>query len=123
MPFHPPSSQYLTHKYPIWEGCTLGEIALVTLATLLCGLLICLAIGLLNDKLAESLLLMIPIIFIAPKFVLKKLARFKAGKPHGYILVQFRLALDRYTGGLFPTPYIQRLGRWSTQASLRRGGP
>lgn len=113
-----PSSRYLTHKYPIWEGCTLGEIVFVSLLTLLSGLAICCLLGLFLQKTAEAMLLMIPIIFIAPKLVLKKMARFKSGKPYGYIMIQLRLALERYVGSVFQTPYIQRAGKWSTQRSL-----
>lgn len=113
----PPSSQYLTHKYPVWAGCTLGEIGLIGGATLVISALLCLSAGLFFGQIAKCMLLMIPLIFIAPKAVLKRVAKLKAAKPQGSVMIAMRIYFEKSFG--FKTPYVRRIGVWSTQRSLK----
>ena len=121
-PYSKPSSQYLTYLYPVWCGCTLGEILLVAGATLIVSISLLLMIGICIGHVATTLLLIIPVLFTLPKRAVKKLAAFKENKPHGYLQVSLMCWLSRYSQGLYHAPYVTRKGLWSVKRSVRQGG-
>jgi len=115
-----PNSQHLTHKYPIWQGCTLGEIVLVTGLILGSALLLVLSLSVLFGHLALLLLGLIPVILVAPKRATLKLSQFKKNKPHGFVVISLRLWLEQVSGGYLKTPYVKRVGIWSTRQRIKR---
>ncbi len=111
---HRPSSEHLTHLYPMWQGCTLGEIVVAAGSTLLGMLLVLLLLGAILGHESWVLWVMIPWVLIGPKLAMKRLARFKETKPPGFVMIKGRMALGRYFPVLFKAPYVHRAGLWST---------
>ena len=107
-----PSSEHLTHKYPIWQGCTLGEIILTAVAVAIAVLLILLCLGLFIGHLGFLFIAFAPLLYFGTRFLMPRIAKFKQDKPHGYCTTQVRLWLDIKTHGLLPSPFIHRTGYW-----------
>lgn len=111
-----PSSQYLTHPYPAWSGCTLNEIVILYGLGLLCTGLGLTALALL---IGQSLfgffcfLLWIPLTFMGVKTLLKAIEPLKERKQTGFMLIIARLMGKAYLG--VGHPYLTRQGPWDTR--------
>lgn len=108
-----PSSKYLTHPYPIWEGCTLTEIILVSSVSLSVCFIILFILGMMFHHVHLLLLGMIPAFLILPKLIIRQLAELKKDRPHGFALIHFRLLANKYVS--LTVPYLSRTGHWSTK--------
>ncbi|MFN7097989.1 MAG: hypothetical protein ACK4PR_10615 [Gammaproteobacteria bacterium] len=107
------SSTYLTHPYPIWEGCTLGEIGLVSGVSLGMCFVSLLLLGILFHHVHLFLLGMVPAFILVPKLAVRRLAALKKDRPYGFVMIHCRLLGEKYLG--IGTPYLSRIGRWSTK--------
>jgi len=114
-----PSSRHLSHDFPAYKGLSLRELLVIVVTTT--GFSCCLfsIVGFFTSWMVAIALLPKPI------------ARFKAGKPHGYLMKTLTLTLVRF--GLKQSPYLHYKGIWqrtkrlpviesSTMSSPRRRG-
>jgi conjugative transfer region protein (TIGR03750 family) len=104
----------INHKMPIYKDCTLGEV-MVTAVTSLLGLTIVLSLlsKLLLGYFWPGYLLASGLFFFITKLLLSKLQKLKYGKPHGYYQ---HLAIKKLSeSGLIKSRYLIRVGRWSVR--------
>ncbi|MGQ3887845.1 TIGR03750 family conjugal transfer protein [Legionella sp. CNM-1927-20] len=108
-----PSSRHLSHDYEAYKGLSLRElfwiVLIVTPATSF--LLACLGFFL-NYPLALGCVGFLLGFILAITLVPKRIARLKAGKPHGYVMKRTILCLARL--GLKRSPYLHYQGIWQT---------
>lgn len=108
---------HINHKMPIYKDCTLIEVMVVAVASLLfLAVLFSIATKLLFGYLWPGYFFAnITFVFVA-KFFLAKLQKLKYGKPYGYYQ---HLAIKKLSQlGLVNAPYLTRLGRWSVRRYL-----
>lgn len=115
-----PSSKYLTYKHPLWCGCTLQEILMITLMGLsVLSTLFIFILGALGIPLVVGIIL----VGIFAKPVCKKLVilvgEWKKDKPYGYLMTIFFIKCADH--GLMKLPYVRRVGPWRTYRRLKRG--
>lgn len=113
-----PSSRHLSHDFPAYKGLTLRELfVLVVISTILvCGL--CTVIGLFLGFPGAGACLGIVLGFIlAVSIVPGPIARLKVGKPHGYLVKQFKIKAASI--GLLTSPYLEHQGYWTTSKRVR----
>jgi conjugative transfer region protein (TIGR03750 family) len=106
-----PSSRHLSHDFPAYKGLTLRELFVLIVSTtmLTCGLFT--LIGFMTRWVVAFACLGFLIGFIVAITLLPTpLARFKAGKPHGYLKKTGVLMLVRFR--LKQSPYIHYTGLW-----------
>ena len=111
-----PSSQYLTHPYPAWSGCTLNEILIIWGICLVFDALCLFIFTLLAGGRFTGLLCFlawIPLTIAVVKAVLKIMEPIKERRQAGYVLIKARLFLAEITG--LRSPYVTRVGRWITR--------
>ncbi len=106
-----PSSRHLSHDFPAYKGLTLRELFIIVVTTSVstCGLFI--IVGLMTGwTVALACIGFLLGFIIAISFLPKPIARFKAGKPHGYLTKALTLKLVEFR--LKKSPYINYKGRW-----------
>jgi len=112
------SSRFLTHPFPVWQGCTLNELLACFLFSALCGcffgLLFAALIGYFLVFVLFAFASMVVFVFL----FMKLLAKHKDGKPYGYFSMRLRLLYYQATKDESFVPYLVREGRWSTQIPL-----
>lgn len=114
-----PSSRHLSHDYEAYKGLSLRELFwIVVITTPLTSLMFTLCGVVADYPLAFGcvgfLLGFILSITICPK----RVARLKAGKPHGYLIKKTILNLSHW--GIRTSPYLSHQGSW--QKSKLAGG-
>lgn len=112
-----PSSRHLSHDYEAYKGLSLRELCWIVLVfTPLTSLIFTLIGAVIGYPLALGcggfLIGFVLSITVCPK----RVARLKAGKPHGYLMKQILLLLVRWK--LKQSPYLIYQGQWQT-ARLR----
>ena len=114
----PANSCHLTNPYPLWLGCTFGEIASVYGAIILAASII---FGVVALSIGHGTLMIIGVfatVLIVPRLLIQRLGQLKALRPPGFLRVSCRLWLSRMTMGLITHPFIHRTGQWLTGRSL-----
>ena len=106
-----PSSRHLSHDYEAYKGLSLRELFWIVIVTTPTSSLLLSLIGLylgypLASGCAGFLVGFIVSITVCPK----RVARLKAGKPHGYLMKKVLQTLVDL--GLKKSPYIHYAGRW-----------
>lgn len=114
-----PSSRHLSHDFPAYKGLTLRELFTIVITTTAISCFVFIVIGLMTGWVVAlacigSLLGFIVAITLLPK----PIARFKLGKPYGYLKKALTLKLSSLR--LKKSPYVQHVGLW--QKSKRIGG-
>ena len=116
------SSQYLTHPYPSFYGCTLREtyqlIAVLAVIQLPIITVCSLLLGHYLGGFVGAFLVGVVVAFLLTRFVfLPRLARWigrkRAGKPPGALRWQIKWWCHRHLGTAFPL--VTRRGVWSTR--------
>jgi conjugative transfer region protein (TIGR03750 family) len=114
-----PSSKYLTHKHPMWYGCTLQEMSILSILGLISISIIFVVIP---SLLGLPTWIGIIIGGIAIKPVVKRLIMWvgdwKKDRPHGYLMTVLFIRFAEY--GLMRLPYVRRIGPWRTYRRYRR---
>lgn len=113
-----PSSRHLSHDYVAYKGLSLRELFWIVLVTTPAISLIFTIVGcFIGYPLACGcvgfLVGFITAITVCPK----RIARIKAGKPHGYLVKKTILLLVRW--GLRSSPYTHYIGGWQKSKILR----
>ena len=116
------SSQYLTHKHPAWQGCTLAELLTLASSILVVVIGLLTLLGIMIGKMSIIGMGALPLTFIGMRIAAPRYAKSKEGKPYGYLLVKLRLYLNDQSGGLLKglCPYQRRIGIWSTERSMTK---
>lgn len=116
-----PSSEFLTHKFEAYEGCTLGELVFAVLLAYGLFVLALVVLALLGINRHLCFLSSVVGMYPVSKMAVKRLATIKKGKPHGYFMKQLRIRLSNSPLSMlgrkisyFHAPYVVREGRWST---------
>ncbi len=114
-----PSSKYLSYKHPLWYGCTLQEIMMISLVGLV-G--VSLVFVVLPCLLGLPAWIGIIVGGIAIKTVVKRMivavGDWKKDKPYGYLMtIVFIKCADL---GMMTLPYVRRAGPWRTVRRLYR---
>ena len=106
-----PSSRHLSHDYEAYKGLSLRELFwIVLITTPLCSLIFTL-VGLCFDyPLALGCVGFLVGFIVAITICPKRIARLKAGKPHGYLMKQSLNCLVRL--GVRRSPYLSHKGKW-----------
>ena len=116
-----PSSKYLTYKHPMWYGCTLQEMMMISIAGLLT---ISVVFVVLPSLLGMPAWIGIILGGIAVKPIIKrmimKVGDWKKDKPYGYLMTMIFIKCADY--GLMTLPYIRRVGYWRTYRRLKQRG-
>ena len=115
-----PSSRHLSHDFPAYKGLTLKELFIIVMTTTIstCGLFI--LVGWMTGwTVALACIGFLLGFIIAITCLPKPIARFKAGKPHGYLSKSLTLKLARLK--LKKSPYLNIIGPWTR--CKRIGGP
>lgn len=108
-----PSSRHLTHDYEAYKGLSLRELCSMALIATPLTSILCAMGGLLIDvPLAFGCVGFIVGFVLSITVIPKRVARLKAGKPHGYLMKQTTKYLA--TLGLIRSPYLQHCGVWQT---------
>ena len=112
-----PSSRHLSHDFAAYKGLTLRELFFIVLTCTLttCGLFI--VIGLMTGwTVALACIGFLLGFIIAITLLPKPIARFKAGKPHGYLSKLLTLKLVKL--GLKKSPYLNYKGPWARRKRI-----
>jgi len=106
-----PSSRHLSHDYEAYKGLSLRELFWIVLVFTPLTALIFIVIGAFVG---------FPVAFGCVGFLVgfvvsittcpKRIARIKAGKPHGYLMKKTLFLLVRW--GLKQSPYLHHIGFW-----------
>ena len=114
-----PSSRHLSHDYEAYKGLSLRELfSIAIIATPLTSILFVMGGLLIDFPLAFGGFGFIVGFVLSITVVPKRVARLKAGKPHGYLMKQNLRYLA--TLGLMQSPYLHHCGVW--QKSKLVGG-
>jgi conjugative transfer region protein (TIGR03750 family) len=114
-----PSSRHLSHDFPAYKGLTLRDLFVIVTATTVCTCLLFSFVGLMTGWVVAFACFGFLLGFIVAVTLLPKpIARFKAGKPHGYLMKALTLKL--VTLRLKKSPYMQHKGIWQRSKSIRR---
>ncbi|KTD04439.1 hypothetical protein Lgee_0192 [Legionella geestiana] len=106
-----PSSRHLSHDFEAYKGLSLRELFwIVIVATPVISLLFTLVGLLLNYPLAMGCVGFLVGFVLSITVCPKRVARLKAGKPHGYLMKKSILALARF--GVRSNPYLAHKGIW-----------
>ncbi len=114
-----PSSRHLSHDFQAYKGLSLRELFVIVVTMTAGTCLLFSIVGLMTGwvvALACSGFLLGFIVAVA--FLPKPIARFKAGKPHGYLMKTLTLKL--VTLGLKKSPYLHHKGIWQRVKHIRR---
>ena len=97
---------------PIYKHCTLQEIIILGSGVLGISLLLFpIATFIICGSAWLGLVIALPLSFVLTRLAIGYLAHLKYGKPHGYYQQYLRGQLSRL--GVYRSPYITRVGRWS----------
>ena len=106
-----PSSRHLSHDFPAYKGLTLRELFVIVVTTTLFTCCLFIAVGIFTGWVVALACIGFLVGFIVAITVLPKpIARFKAGKPHGYLMKTLTLMLVRFR--LKQSPYLHYKGLW-----------
>lgn len=114
-----PSSRHLSHDFPAYKGLTLRELLSIVVTTTILTCIFFIVIGLMTGWVVALACIGFLLGFIvAITFLPKPIARFKSGKPNGYLKKTLTIKLSSLR--LKKSPYVQHTGLW--QKSKRIGG-
>ena len=114
-----PSSRHLSHDFQAYKGLTLRELFAIVVTTTLGTCLLFTIIGLITGwTMAFAGLGFLLGFIIAVTFLPNPIARFKAGKPHGYLMK--KLTLKLVSLGFKKSPYLHHKGIWQRVKHIRR---
>ena len=106
-----PSSRHLSHDFPAYKGLTLRELFVIVSTTTVFTCCLFSAVGFFTGWMVAFACSGFLIGFIVAITLLPKpIARFKAGKPHGYLMKSLTLTLVRCR--LKQSPYLHYIGLW-----------
>ena len=109
---------HINHKMPIYKDCTLVELMVTAIASLVLLTLVFSTLSkLFLGFLWPGYLMGSALFYFVTKLVLSRLQKLKYGKPHGYY--QHRLIKKLSEIGLIKSPYLTRIGRWSVRRIQR----
>lgn len=108
---------HINHKMSIYKDCTLVEIMVVSIISLVTlTLIFSLSTKILFGYVWPGYLMASALFFFVTKWMLAGLQKLKYGKPYGYY--QHLLIKKLSEKGLIRSRYITRLGRWSVRRFL-----
>jgi len=108
---------HINHTMLIYKGCTLGEIIIVSITSLvILTLIFSLCTKLVFGYIWPGYLIASALFFFVTKFMLSRLQKLKYGKPYGYYQHLFIKKLSEK--GIIRSQYLTRLGRWSVRRFL-----
>lgn len=114
---HSPSSRHLSHDFAAWKGLSLRELFWIVVGTTPATALVFTLIGsLIGFPIASGCMGFIFGFILAITFWPKRIARLKAGKPHGYMMkqaIQLMVTLK-----LKHSPWVHYQGRWHKNKTL-----
>lgn len=113
-----PSSRHLSHDFPAYKGLTLRELFVIVVTTT--AVMSCLfsLVGLMTGWVVAFACIGFLVGFIVAITLLPKpIARFKAGKPHGYLMKTLTLKLVQFR--LKQSPYLHYIGIWQRAKHIR----
>lgn len=106
-----PSSRHLSHDYEAYKGLSLRELFwIVVVATPLTSLLFTLIGLLVGYPLAFGCVGFLVGFVVSITVCPKRIARLKAGKPHGYLMKKNIMLCVRW--GIRTSPYLYHKGLW-----------
>ena len=113
-----PSSRHLSHDFNAYKGLSLRELFwIVLIYTPLIALIFVLIGAFIGFPVAVGCVGFLVGFVMSITVCPKRIARIKAGKPHGYLMKKTILLLSRF--GLRQSPYLNHTGFW--QKSRIRG--
>jgi len=104
----------INHKMPIYKDCTLLEVLIIAVCSLIFLVLVLSLLSKILICYAWPGYLLSSFLFIfVTKFGIYKLQKLKYGKPYGY----YQQLIIKYLSeiGLIKNKYITRIGRWSVR--------
>lgn len=114
-----PSSRHLSHDYEAYKGLSLRELFwIVVVTTPSTSLLFSLAGIFSGYPLACGCVGFLVGFIVSITVCPKRIARLKAGKPHGYLMKKTILTLTRW--GLRRSPYLHHVGTWQKSRIVRK---
>lgn len=106
-----PSSRHLSHDYEAYKGLSLRELFwIVSVATLLTSLVFTLTGIFTGYPLAFGCVGFLVGFVLSITVCPKRVARLKAGKPHGYLMKKTILGFAHW--GIRTSPYLSHNGLW-----------
>lgn len=108
---------HINQKMPIYKGCTLFELVIVSSSYLIiCGISLSIITWIFIGYASIGCALTMISTVHMTRFLLGRLQRLKYGKPHGYYQQLFLKKLsDSYLGIFWQSPHITREDRWSVR--------
>ena len=107
-----PSSRHLSHDFPAYKGLTLRELFVIVVTTTVFTCCLFSLVGFFVGWVVAFACSGFLVGFIVAIALLPKpIARFKAGKPHGYLMKTLTLMLVRLR--LKQSPYLHYIGLWN----------
>lgn len=114
-----PSSRHLSHDFQAYKELTLRELLVIVLTTTTCTCLLFGVMGLMAGWIIAFACTGFLLGFIIAVTLLPKpIARFKAGKPHGYLMKTLTLKLVSLR--VKKSPYLHYIGIWQRTKQIRR---
>lgn len=108
--------KHLTHKYPSYFGCTIGEVSIISAIYIILDIVIAAFLSLFFGLFFIFFIGLFLMSYFLIKFTSKKIGIFKEGKQQGYIVLKGRQILSQKIG--FVLPYITRCGKWITKREV-----
>jgi conjugative transfer region protein (TIGR03750 family) len=109
---------HINHKMPIYKDCTIGEVVIVAITSLIVLTIIFSMITiLLFGVVWPGYLIASSLFFFLTKLVLSKLQKLKYGKPYGFY--KHLLIKKLSATGIIRCNYVTRLGRWSVRRFIK----
>lgn len=107
----------INHKMPIYKDCTLGEVILVSLVTII---VLVTTLSILTKSLfgygAIGCVIALALFIHTSRFILGRLQKLKFGKPYGYYQHLLLKKISHSTlAGIISVPFVQRQGKWSVR--------
>lgn len=113
-----PSSRHLSHDYEAYKGLSLRELFwIVVLTTPSISFLFSLAGFFTGYPLACGCVGFLVGFVVSITLCPKRVARLKAGKPHGYLMKKSTLMLTQW--GVKRSPYLHHVGAWQKSNLVR----
>lgn len=107
-----PSSRHLSHDFEAYKGLTLRELFVIVVSTTVFTCSLFITIGLVTGWIVALACIGFLVGFIVSITLLPKpIARFKAGKPYGYLMKILTLTLVRF--GFKQSPWLHYTGLWN----------
>ena len=106
-----PSSRHLSHDFPAYKGLTLRELFFIVVTTTVFMCLLFFIVGLITGwAVALACTGFLVGFIVAITLLPKPIARFKSGKPHGYLMKTLSLKLVKLH--FKKSPYVHYTGLW-----------